>query len=230
MASSRLQAAVESALSSSCYDAAAVQHLLNADDLRHTRVRSHRCRRAGTLRTPTAGDAASTTSCSPQEVRNEQPDGAVAGSHHQSAVQDAADADDRLAVRHAGRAGDSREEEPHRLSRSTAAGRDRRAGTQHDRAAHPRSSSAAGENAGGVRLHAVAECDGGEDARPGRGRLHRTRRTGPVHRRLRHRQDPSADRTLRGGLPAEAAGAIHHRRRRWSTNWSRPSISCNFGA
>ena len=32
----KLQAAVESALSSSCYDAAAVHHLLNAEDLRHT--------------------------------------------------------------------------------------------------------------------------------------------------------------------------------------------------
>jgi len=31
----KLQAAVETALSSSCYDAAAVHHLLNADDLRH---------------------------------------------------------------------------------------------------------------------------------------------------------------------------------------------------
>jgi hypothetical protein len=32
----KLQAAVETALSSSCYDSAAVQHLLNAEDLRHT--------------------------------------------------------------------------------------------------------------------------------------------------------------------------------------------------
>jgi hypothetical protein len=31
----KLEAAVESALSSSCYDSAAVQHLLNAEDLRH---------------------------------------------------------------------------------------------------------------------------------------------------------------------------------------------------
>ena len=35
----KLQEAVESALSSSCYDAAAVQHLLNAEDLRHRRVK-----------------------------------------------------------------------------------------------------------------------------------------------------------------------------------------------
>ena len=32
----KLQEAVESALSSSCYDTAAVQHLLNAEDLRRT--------------------------------------------------------------------------------------------------------------------------------------------------------------------------------------------------
>ena len=32
----KLQAAVESALSSSCYDTGAVQHLLNAENLRHT--------------------------------------------------------------------------------------------------------------------------------------------------------------------------------------------------
>ncbi len=36
MVMQKLQEAVESALSSSCYDAAAVQHLLNAEDLRHT--------------------------------------------------------------------------------------------------------------------------------------------------------------------------------------------------
>jgi hypothetical protein len=32
----KLEEAVESALSSSCYDTAAVQHLLTAEDLRHT--------------------------------------------------------------------------------------------------------------------------------------------------------------------------------------------------
>jgi DNA replication protein DnaC len=34
----------------------------------------------------------------------------------------------------------------------------------------------------GVRLHPIAECDGGEDARPGRGRLYRSSRTGLVYR------------------------------------------------
>jgi hypothetical protein len=33
----KLQQAVESALSSSCYDSAAVQHLLGAEDLQHIR-------------------------------------------------------------------------------------------------------------------------------------------------------------------------------------------------
>jgi hypothetical protein len=32
----KLQGAIESALSSNCYDSAAVEHLLNAEDLRHT--------------------------------------------------------------------------------------------------------------------------------------------------------------------------------------------------
>ena len=32
-----LQEAIESALSSNCYDSAAVEHLLNAEHLRHTR-------------------------------------------------------------------------------------------------------------------------------------------------------------------------------------------------
>lgn len=32
----KLQVAVESALTNSCFDCAAVQHLLNAEDLRHT--------------------------------------------------------------------------------------------------------------------------------------------------------------------------------------------------
>ena len=32
----KLQEAIESALASSCYDSAAIQHLLNAEDLRHT--------------------------------------------------------------------------------------------------------------------------------------------------------------------------------------------------
>ena len=83
--------------------------------------------------------------------------GAVAGGHDQSALQNAAHADDGIAVRHAGRAGDAGEEDTYRLSGSSVDGRDRRAGTKHDRPAHPGSSSAASENAGRVRLHAVAE-------------------------------------------------------------------------
>src|ERR1035437_8453335 len=74
----------------------------------------------------------STISFSVREAGDEQPDGAVAGGHDQSAVQNSANADGRLAVRNAGGAGDSGEAEPYRISRSLTAVRDRRAGTQHD--------------------------------------------------------------------------------------------------
>src|ERR1035441_94735 len=84
---------------------------------------------------------------------------------------------------------------------------------QHDSTPHPGRTSSTHENAGGVRLHAVAECDGGEDARPGRRRLYRSGRTRPLYRRMRHRQDPPAHRTLRGGMPAEATGTFYHRGR-----------------
>src|ERR1035441_9559011 len=69
----------------------------------------------------------STISSSPWEAGNEQPDGAVAGGDDQSTVQNSTNADGRLAVRNAGGAGDSREAEPYRISRSTTVGRDRRA-------------------------------------------------------------------------------------------------------
>ena len=75
---------------------------------------------------------------------------------------------------------------------------------QHDRAAHPRSSSDTCENPGRVRLRAVAERDCGEG-----GSLERAE---PVLfiGELRHWQNTSADRTLRGGVPAETTGPIHH--------------------
>jgi hypothetical protein len=57
---------------------------------------------------------------------------------------------------------------------------------------------------------AVSECHGCQDARPRRRRLHRARRTGSVHRRMRHRKNASAHRTPRGGVPAEAPGPFHH--------------------
>ncbi len=56
--------------------------------------------------------------------------------------------------------------------------------------------------------------------RVGRRRLHREFGTDPVSRRLRHGQDPPDDGPVRGGLPAETAGALHHGVRRWSTNSS----------
>ncbi len=52
----KFQKAVESALSSNCYDSAAVQHLLNAEDLTRS-VRSHRRRCVGAIRTTHAGHA-----------------------------------------------------------------------------------------------------------------------------------------------------------------------------
>ena len=50
-------------------------------------------------------------------------------------------------------------------------------------------------------------------AAPGGGRLPRAGRAGGLPRRLGHRQDPPADRPLRGRLPPETAGALRHRRR-----------------
>src|SRR5690242_12659133 len=114
----------------------------------------------------------SMTGCSTRERRNEQPDGAVAGSHDQSPLQNLAHADDRLAVRHAGRTSDPGKEKPHRVPGGVAAGRGGRTRTEHHRAPNPRSASTAYEDAGGVRLYAVAECERGEDTRPGRRRLH----------------------------------------------------------
>jgi len=119
------------------------------------------------------------------------------------------------------------------VSGSIAAGGDRRARAQHHRAAHSRSPPAARENAGRVRLHTVAECNGREDARPGGGRLYRTRRTSSVHRRMRHRQDASVDRSLRRRLPAEAPSPLHYggrvsastRFRTSSTSFACPSES-----
>src|SRR5271170_2719730 len=93
---------------------------------------------------------------SPPGARDEPPDGAVTRGHDQGSVQDSAYADGRFAVWQHGGTGDSREEESHRLSGGIAVCRDRRTGTEHDRTAHQRGSSAAGEDAGRVRLHTVA--------------------------------------------------------------------------
>ena len=59
-----------------------------------------------------------------------------------------------VAVRHAGRAGGAGEEDAHRISGSSADGRDGRAGAEHDRAADQGSTSAASEDTRRVRLHA----------------------------------------------------------------------------
>ena len=64
-----------------------------------------------------------------------------------------------------GRAGGAREEESYRISGSVTGSGVGRAGTEHHRAPDQRSASAAGQDAGGVRLHAVAtECVRGQDA------------------------------------------------------------------
>ena len=47
-------------------------------------------------------------------------------------------------------------------------------------------------------------------ARAGRGRLHHQGGAGAADRRGRHREDPSGDGAVRGGLPSAAAGAVHH--------------------
>ena len=78
-------------------------------------------------------------------------------------------------------------------------------------AAAARCQAAPAEDAGRVRLQSGAADSGGEDPRTGRRRLHRARRTGGVHGRVRHGQDASGDGLVRGRVPAEAAGAIHHR-------------------
>src|SRR6266851_9800818 len=96
------------------------------------------------------------TGCSTRERRDEQPDGAVAGSHDQSPLQDPAHADDRLAVRHARRTSHPGKEEPHWVPGGVAAGRGGRTGTEHHRTPNPGSASAAYEDAGGIRLHTIA--------------------------------------------------------------------------
>ena len=83
--------------------------------------------------------------------------------------------------------------------------RDRHAISQPD----SRCAAAANEDAGGVRFRAGAADSGGEDSRTGRRRLHRAQRTGGADRRMRNGQEPSGNRTVSGGVPAETARAIH---------------------
>ena len=59
-------------------------------------------------------------------------------------------------------------------------------------------------------LHAVTECVRGQDAGARRGRVSRTRRTHPVHRGMRDGENPSSDRAVCGGLPAEETSAVRH--------------------
>ena len=79
-------------------------------------------------------------------------------------------------------------------------------------AAHPRSASAADEAAGGVRFRAMSEDLAAADPRTRRGRLYRAGGADHLHRRQRHRQNPSTHWIGGGGLPAEAPGAIRYGR------------------
>jgi hypothetical protein len=82
----RLQEAIESALANHCYDAAAVQHLLSAEELRHKS-----CEPMMSVGWNTTFDLCrrcrNTTSCSVWGRRNEHSDGAVARGGDQSALQ-----------------------------------------------------------------------------------------------------------------------------------------------
>src|SRR5215471_9897731 len=106
-------------------------------------------------------------SCSPPEVSDAPAGCGFAGGHDQGTVQDTANADDRIPVQRSGRGGDPRKEEPHWLPGSVVAGGDRRTRAQHHRTTHPRRTPAAHENPRGVRLYAITECHGSEDARFG---------------------------------------------------------------
>src|SRR5688572_19976309 len=64
-----------------------------------------------------------TTSFSGWERCDEQSNRATAGSNDQGPLQDPAHANDWFSIQYIGRAGDSRKEEPYRISRSLVAGR-----------------------------------------------------------------------------------------------------------
>src|SRR5579871_5292846 len=64
-------------------------------------------------------------------------------------------------------------------------------------------------DSGGIRLLAGSQDFCRPDARSGRRRLHRTRRTGPFHRGLWNRKNASVERTMCGGMPAKTARAIY---------------------
>ena len=163
------------------------------------------------------------------EVRDEQPDGAIAGSHDQSAVQDL-----RMPMMAAqfGTLAEQaiREKKSHiGYLEALLLAEIGRAGTEHHRAPHPGSASAAGEDAGRVRLHAVAECDRGEDAGAGRGRLSSNAPNPFCSSANAGRARPIFSPGSAWRLAGRSGGCGSPRRRPWSMNWWKPSINSSSG-
>ena len=128
----KLQKAIETALASSCYDAAAVQHLLNAEELRHAACEA-------------IDVGALERYARPLPVMHEYDQLLSAGggtmSNQMAQLQEATIKAQCKTLRMpmiASQFGTLAEQairekqESYRISRSAAAGRDRRAGTQHD--------------------------------------------------------------------------------------------------
>jgi hypothetical protein len=108
-----------------------------------------------------------------------------------------------------------------------------RARTEHHRATDQRRAFAQGQDAGGVRLHAVTECVGSQDARTRRGRVSRTRRAlfaHPTVGTLPHRgiisfHEPTMNQTTDSSRPRVASGQSAVRCDRLTTK----SISAQTG-
>src|SRR6266581_7104137 len=96
------------------------------------------------------------------------------------------------------------------LSGGPAGERTGRAGTEDDRTPPARRAAAADEDAGRVRLQPIAEGVSFGDPGTGEWGLPWARRAGDFSRRARDRENAPLDRAVRGGVPAEAARALHH--------------------
>src|SRR2546427_13090410 len=99
-----------------------------------------------------------------------------------------------------------------RLSGGLAGERIGRAGTEDDRAPPARRAAAADEDAGRVRLQPIAEGVPFGDPGTGEWGLPWARRAGDFSGRARDGENAPLDRAVRGGVPPEAAGGLHHRR------------------
>jgi transposase len=143
----RLRAAVAVTLSHGACDVAAVRYLLSEASLKLTRRRS----RSGPWPATTGRCRIwlSTTRCYRRRARGPH-DGRASGSGHSPALQDAAHADDRHAVRPPGGGGYPRRPIACRLPRGAAGGRDGGAGEPRDHPPAARGEAAADEDAGWV--------------------------------------------------------------------------------